>query len=273
MLKTSIRNILRNGANSTINLISLIIGITISVVIFTFLHYEYTFDHYHTNADRVYRVNFVAKQIWGNSYNPQTPEPLHKVLRADYPQIEAVSRTVGPMQVNVFIGTNKFAQGNIVFIDEHFTKLFDQEWVSGNPETIFKDPKAVVLTESIAKKYFGDTDPIGQTIDFARRDQGIVRGIIKDAPMNSNLPYVMLAHIDMMKQIQEFYVRDSWGAMSIGSTWLLLPENVEAEPLAAQMQDIITKNAKAMGPGAEEKFSFELGALKGLHTDDRYPMA
>jgi len=270
MLKTSIRNILRNGANSTINLLSLIIGISISVVIYTFVHYQYTFDHHHTNADQVYRVNFVAKQVWGTSYGSQTPEPLHKVLRADYPQIEAVSRTIGPMTVNVFIANEKFKQPNILFVDEHFTKLFDQEWVSGNPATIFDDPKAVVLTESTAQKFFGDEDPIGKTIDFARKDQGIVRGIVKDARMNTNLPYVMLAHIDMMKNVEEFYVRDSWGAMSIGTTWALLPESIDPEQLAGQMQGIVTNNAEALGPGAEEKFSFHLGALKTLHTDDKY---
>lgn len=270
MFKTSLRNILRNGANSTINLLSLIIGMSIAIVIFTFIHYQYTFDHHHANADRVYRVNFVEKKVWGLDYGSQTPEPLHKVLRADYPQIEAVSRTIGPMQVNLFIGNEKYAQGKILFIDEHFTKLFDQEWISGDPVTIFQDPKAVVLTESIARKFFGNSDPIGKTIDFSRKDQGIVRGIVKDASMKTNLPYVMLAHIDMMKRIEEFYVRDSWGAMSIGTTWVLLPENTYLDNLAGQMQEVIRKNAEAIGPDANEKYSFELGALKALHTTDKY---
>ena len=239
-------------------------------MIFTFLQYQYTFDHHHTNADRIYRVNFLSKQIWGTSYNSQTPEPLHKVLRADYPQIEAVSRTLGPMQLDVFIDNSKFSQGNILFVDEHYTKLFDQEWVVGDPATVFSDPKAVVLTESLAKKYFGELDPMGKTLDFNRKEQGIVRGIIKDTHLRTNTPYVMLASIDMMQKIERFYVLDSWGAMSVGTTWVLLPENVEPDPLAGQMQDIIEKNAKAMGPNAEEKFSFTLGALKTLHTDDKY---
>lgn len=270
LIKTSIRNITRNGANSAINLMSLIIGITISVVIYTFVHYQYTFDHHHSNADRVYRVNFLAKQEWGINYGSQTPEPLHKVLRADYPQIEAVSRTVGPMETDIFIGENKYAQGGILFIDKYFTQLFDQEWVSGSPEEVFQDPRAVVLTESIALKFFGTEDPIGKTLNFGRKVDGIVRGIIKDATMKSNMPYVMLAHIDMMKQIQEFFVRDSWGAMSIGTTWVLLPENVEPEALSGQLQGIITRNAEAIGPNAEDIYSFDLGNLKDLHTDERY---
>ena len=266
VLKTSLRNIIRNGGNSIVNLVSLTIGLSISVVIYTIISYQYSFDHHHKNADRVYRVNFTEHQEWGTKYGSQTPEPLHKVLRSDYPQIEAVSRTVGPMETNVFIGDDKFAQPYILFIDEYFTQLFDQEWVAGTPD-VFKDPKAVVLTETTAKKLFGDTNPIGKTINFRRRVDGVVRGLVKDPKMNTNLPYYMLAHLDMMKEIEEFYVRDSWESMSIGTTWVLLPGNVQPSSLAVQMTDIIESN---LGADAAEVFGFELGPLKKIHTDDRF---
>ena len=266
-LKTTFRNLGRNRTSTSINLLSLIIGITVSVVIFTIIKYQYTFDHFHTNADRVYRVNFIQEQAWGKEYGSQTPEPLHKVLRADYPQIEAVSRTVGPMEVNLFIDEDKFVQNEILFVDEHFFKMFDQEWVRGNKEEAFKDPKAVILTESLVEKFFGDEDPMGKTIDFTRRDLGIVKGVVKDPRKNTNLPYQMIAHVDMMKQVQEFYVRDSWFAMSIGTTWVMLPENVNPEALAIQFNDIVVDN---LGKEAAETISFELGNVKDIHTDDRY---
>lgn len=267
LFKTSFRNIWRNRANSAINLLSLIIGITVSIVIYTIIQYQYSFDHFHTNADRVYRVNFVQQQSWGMDYGSQTPEPLHKVLRNDYPQIEAVSRTVGPMEVRLFVGEEKFDQQNILFTDEHYFKMFDQEWIRGDKETAFDDPKAVVLTESIAKKLFGDADPMGQTIDFQRRDMGTVRGIVKDPKMNTNLPYRMIAHVDMMKQIEEFYVRDLWFAMSIGTTWVMLPENVNPNDLEVQFEDIIVDN---LSQDYADIIDFKLGPLKEIHTDDRY---
>lgn len=265
--KTSIRNILRNRVNSSINIISLTIGIACSIVIFTIIQYQYTFDHFHTKADRVYRVNFLEQNEWGISYGSQTPEPLHSVLRTDYPQIEAVSRTIGPMEANIFVAEEKFTQKDILFVDEHFFKMFDQEWIRGNPEDAFKDPKAVILTESIATKLFGTSDPMGQPIDFARRDIGTVRGIVKDPRLNTNLPYTMIAHVAMMKQVQEFYVRDLWGATSIGTTWILLPENVSSEALASQFEEIIVNN---LGADKAEVYDFDLGNLKTLHTDDRY---
>lgn len=266
-LKSSIRNLNRNKSSAAINLLSLTIGITISVVIFTIIEYQYSFDHFHTNADQVYRVNFIQKNNWGSDYGSQTPEPLHKVLRTDYPQIEAVSRTIGPMEVRIFTNEEKFDQQRVLFVDEHFFKMFDQEWLRGNKVEAFKDPKAVILTESTALKLFGDEDPMGQTIDFARRDLGTVRGVVKDPRLNTNLPYTMIAHVAMMKQVQEFYVRDNWFAMSIGTTWVMLPENVDPRSMAIQFKDIVKNN---LGEEATETISFELGPLKDIHTDDRY---
>lgn len=264
---TSLRHIQRNGTNSTINVLSLTIGLTISIVIFAIIQYQYSFDHHHTYAERVYRVNFEEQKEWGKIYNSQTPEPLHTILRTDYPQIEAVSRTIGPMEVQLFIGETSYRQDEILFVDEHYFKMFDQEWVRGNIKDAFKDPKAVILTESQATKLFGTEDPMGKVIDFQRRDLGTVRGIIKDTRKNTNMPYVMLAHIDMMQQIEEFYVREIWGALSIGTTWVMLPENVDPEALSTQFEDIIVNN---LGTDAAAVFDFSLGALKGLHTDDRY---
>lgn len=269
-LKTAFRNLLRNRTSAGINLLSLTIGLTVSIVIFTIIEYQYSFDHFHKKADRVYRVNFVEQKEWGINYGSQTPEPLHKVLREDYPQIEAVSRTIGPMESNVFIDEEKYAQKEILFVDEHFFKMFNQEWVRGNPEEAFNDPKAVILTESTAMKFFGTSDPMGKPIDFARRDVGTVRGIVKDPRLNTNLPYTMIAHVAMMKQVQEFYVRDLWGAMSIGTTWVLLPENVVPEALATQFEEIIVNN---LGADNAEVLDFELSNLKTLHTDDRYSNA
>jgi len=265
--KTAFRNLLRNRANTGINLLSLIIGLTVSIVIFTLIKYQYTFDHYHTNADRVFRVNFIEKTTWGANYGSQTPEPLHKVLRTDYPQIEAVSRTIGPIETRVFIDEEKFDEGQALFVDQNFFKMFDQEWLRGNPEEAFSDPQAVVLTESTAKRYFGTEDPMGQTVNFSRRANGVIRGIVADPRLNTNLPYNLLANVAMMPKVQEFYVRNTWSITSMGTTWVLLPENVDPVDLASQFQDIVVNN---LGEEAAETISFELGALKSLHTDDRY---
>lgn len=266
LFKTSFRHIKRNRVNSSINVISLTLGITICVVIYTIIQYQYSFDHNHANADRVYRVNVLEQREWGISYGSQTPEPLHKILRTDYPQIEAVSRTIGPMRLYLHFDDIKFDQSEILFVDEGYFKMFDQEWVRGSAEA-FKDPKAVILTESLATKLFGDKDPMGEPIDFMRKDIGVVKGIVKDIRKNTNMPYQMLANIEMMQQIQEYYVRDNWGITSIGTTWVMLPERVSATAMASQFHEIIEDN---LGPDYAEMLSFELSPLKQIHTDDRF---
>ncbi|HEY9116782.1 MAG TPA: ABC transporter permease [Roseivirga sp.] len=266
LFKSSLRHLRRNRANTAINILSLTIGITVSIVIYTIIRYQFSFDHYHSNADRVYRVNFLEQKEWGISYGSQTPEPLHKILRADYPQIEAVTRSIGPLGLNLYIDEQKFEQNEILFVDGAYFKMFDHEWLRGS-EADFEDPKAVVLTESVAKKLFGDQDPMGKPVDFMHRDIGTVTGIIKDTRKNTNLPNQIIANRAMMQQIEEFYVRDNWGAMSIGTTWVMLPENVNPVHLSSQFQSIIEKN---LGEEYAEIFTFELGPLKTLHTDDRY---
>ena len=266
LLKSSFRHIRRNGVNSSINVLSLTIGITVSVVIYTIIQYQYSFDYHHKNADRVFRVNVLEQREWGISYGSQTPEPLHKILRSDYPQIEAVSRTIGPLNLYIHFDTVKFDQNEILFVEESYFKMFDQEWIRGSAEA-FKDPKAVVLTESLAAKFFGEKDPMGEPIDFMRRDQGVVRGVVKDIRKNTNMPFQMLANIDMMKKIEGFYVRNDWGVTSIGTTWVKLPENVSPSAMADQFHEIIEDN---LGPDYAKMLSFELGPLKEIHTDDRF---
>ena len=266
LFKSSLRHIRRNRVNTAINILSLTIGITVSVVIYTIIQYQFSFDHFHTNADRVYRVNFLEQKEWGVNYGSVTPEPLHKILRADYPQIEAVSRTLGPMRLYLYVNEEKFEQNEILFVDSHYFKMFEHEWISGSAAA-FDDPKAVVLTESVAKKLFGNDNPMGQPIDLMHRDIGTVKGVIKDTRKNTNLPNQMIANIAMMQQIEEFYVRDSWGAMSIGTTWVLLPENVNPEALASQFHEIVEDN---LGTEYAEVLTFELGPLKKVHTDDRF---
>lgn len=264
---TSIRHIRRNKSNSAINVISLILGMTISIVIYTIIQYQYSFDHQHENADRVYRVNFLEQREWGISYGSQTPEPLHKILRTDYPQIEYVSRTIGPMRLYLHIGEEKFDQNEILFVDSGYFKMFDQEWVRGSAEEAMKDPKAVILTESMAYKLFGEQDAMGEPIDFMRRDIGVVRGVIKDTRKNTNMPYQMLANVEMMKQIEPYYISESWGTTSIGTTWVMLPEQVNPNDMADQLHEIIVDN---LGQDYAEVLSFELGPLKQIHTDDRF---
>lgn len=266
-LTTSLRNLLRNRSSSAINLLSLIIGITISILIFTILRYQYTFDHHQTHAEEVYRVNYHIKSPYGISHQAETPQPLVKVLRDGYPQIEALSRTFGPLDVNLDIADQRLLQRDVLFVDEYFTDLFDLDWLSGNPHTALKDPKAIVLTESVARSLFAERDPLGITISLGNRAEAVVRGVVADPDFNTNLPFRMLMSWELLKEYERFYIADSWTATSIGLTWLKLHADSDPQVLEAQMQGIVTQH---MEERYHDLISFHLGPLKSLHTDDRY---
>ncbi len=266
LLKTSLRNIFRNRLNSAINVLSLTIGIACSLTVFSVISYQYSFDHNQPKADRIYRVNYHVQSERGISYMAQTPEPLHYALRDDYPQVEVVARTLGPITSTIYVEDEKFRQDGVLYANPEFLSLFEFDWILGDP-SVFEDPKAVILTESTAKKLYGDNNPIGQIIDFEHRDNGIIKAIINDRRRNTNLPFDMLANAEMLKQIQNYFVSDNWGSTSIGITWVLLPEGVNPESLEQQFDGVVTKY---LDKKYHESTSFRLLPLKKLHTDDRY---
>ncbi len=267
LLKTSFRNIFRNRTNSAINVLSLTIGIACSITVFSVITYQYTFDHNQPKADRIYRVNYHVQDERGIARYAQTPEPLHHALRDDYPQVENVGRTLGPVASTLYIEDDKFRQEGVLYANPEFLKLFQFDWLLGNAETALDDPKAVILTESTAAKLFGNNDPIGQIIDFEHRDKGIVSGVIKDRRRNTNLPFHMLVNSEMLNQIQRYFVADNWGSNSIGITWVLLPDAVDPANLEKQFDQVVTKY---LDERYHETTSFNLLPLKELHTDDRY---
>ena len=266
-LKTSLRNLLRHRSNTLINLLSLSIGITVSVLIFTILSYQYSFDAGQSKAGRVYRVNVHLEQDYGTNFSAATPQPMAAAIRADYPQVETVTRTLGPTEVRVKMGEEMVRQSRVLFVDEYFTQVFDQEWIAGNPATALLARYGVVVTQSTANRLFGGGKAMGQKLSFDGRVEGVVTGIVADPALNTNLPYTMLANTALLEEIEPFYVYDSWETTSIGLTWLLLPEGGNPETVEKALQGMVPKY---LDKRYQDAVSFHLLALREAHTEDLY---
>ena len=269
-LKTSLRNLLRHRSNTLINLLSLSIGITVSVLIFAILNYQYSFDAEQSRAERIYRVNVHSDEDYGTNFSATTPQPMAAAIRAEYPQVEMVTRTLGPTSVRIKKGEEMIRQDRVLFVDEYFTSVFDQQWIAGDPATALSVDYGVVLTESAAERLFGEQEPMGQKVRFDDRVEGTVTGVVVDPGLNTNLPYTMLASAALIEEIEPFYVLDDWEATSIGLTWLLLPEGTEEAAVEEALQGIITKYADAR---YHESTSLHLLNLRAAHTNDRYGTA
>jgi len=174
-LKTVGRNLIRNKSYTAINIAGLAIGIAASLLIFLVIHYETSFDNFHQNKDRIYRVVTAAKTPEGMQYGTGVPLPTSQGLRIDYPQIKVTSIFRNGGQISVLDDNarvlKKFKEPDIFFSDPQFFGIFNFAWLAGDKKAALTEPNTVVLTQETAEKYFGNwRDAVGKTIVYENKN-------------------------------------------------------------------------------------------------------
>jgi putative ABC transport system permease protein len=196
-LKVALRNLIKHKAYSFINILGLAVGIAASVLITIYVVAETSFDKYHANADRTYRM--VAD--WSNKGDSRihqlgTPWILAETIRNKYPLVEAITQLCGPL--GEFVIKNKetaIKEADIFAAEPSIFKVFSFPLIAGDPATALKDPASVVLSQSLAAKCFGGEDPMNKTIEVlvsGERSLYKVTGIVRDVPRNSHFRFEML---------------------------------------------------------------------------------
>jgi len=195
-LKISLRVLKRNKSFSFINITGLSIGLACTLLIMLWVQYEFSFDKFHSNYDNLYRVVTDFERGNQNMTETMVPVPLGAELKKVYPEIthSAIFTEYSQFRVEVEgkIGFNQQAG----FTEPDFFELFSFPLVSGNPKTCLKDKNSIVITEETAAYYFGDKDPMGETVLFDDEKFPLkVTGVIKDPPENSHIQFKMLVPI------------------------------------------------------------------------------
>lgn len=187
---------------SSINILGLTIGITCCLMIFLFIMNEFSADDFHKNGKDIYRVMRVARNNGETAEIPYLSPPFGPALLNDYPN--AVKAAVRVMRDNDLISYNSisFNEKNIYLTDNNFFNFFDFPLVKGAAATVLKDPNSIVLTETSAKKYFGNDDPIGKILQFNKQQQLKVTGVGKDVPANSHLQFDMVVPLELLRPMQ-----------------------------------------------------------------------
>jgi putative ABC transport system permease protein len=196
-LRTAIRYFARNKAYAVLNIFGLSIGLGCFMLIALWVKDELGYDRFHGKADRIYRVSGIFTDESGTWDQAVTPVPLGPALIADLPEVEEAVRIDRNSNL-VRSGDMQFIESGILGVDPSFFKVFDFKLLKGNPKTVLEAPYNVVVSESIARKYFGDRDPIGETLRIFQYDPDgsgadyKVTGVIQDCPSNSHFQYSML---------------------------------------------------------------------------------
>ncbi len=190
--KTTIRNLRKNKGYTFLNIFGLAIGIACATLIFLWVEYELTFNHYFTNRDNLYNVK--NQQTYdGTTFTfDATPGVMAEAIKAEIPGIKNTSRCTWGNQL-LFSLNNKtiYEQGN--YVDASFLLMFQLQFIKGNAANAFAQLYSLVISETMAKKFFGTIDIIGKALKVNNKQDYIITGVIKDLPKNVSFKFDWLA--------------------------------------------------------------------------------
>ncbi len=243
--KIAFRNLARFKIYSFINIAGLAVGMAVSILIILYIQEELSYDKFHKNADRIYRLSREWFNEDGTSslHLARVAPPIGPLLKNDFPNtIEEVTRVISDYSTFLRVDNKTFVEDKFFWAEDNFFKIFSFKMIKGNPETALKDPYSVVLTESMAKKYFGNEDPIGKTILYERQNNLKVTGVIEDVPENSHFKFDFLgSFITLNDYIGVENLTTNWGSNNY-VTYLLLPKNFPASELEKQFPSFLDKH-------------------------------
>lgn len=238
----AIRNLIRQKGYFFINLLGLTIGLTACLLITFYVIDELSYDKFHEKGDRIYRVGYQYKAPSGEIHQiPMTEYRLKESFESYFNQIEEFVRISMPGSFYIEYEDKKFYQEKVSLVDENFFDVFTYEWIAGDKRTALDNPFAGVITESVAKKFFGNTNPLGKRIRIYHETgdaEMTITGVIKDMPENAHFHLSIIASMKTGKYVYNDMVLNNWGETSQFS-YIMLPEKVSIESLKKLSKDFI----------------------------------
>lgn len=238
-LKIAIRNLWKNKTFTFINLAGLTIGLTCCLLMVLYIQHELSYDKFQKNADRIVRVT-MEYSFNGGELNkiPVTSTKVMPAFRKAFPEVEEGVRISGGNPVLVKYGEKVFNEPKFLFADSTFFTVFPSfELVKGSGDQVLKAPYMVVVSESAAKKYFGDENPVGKTVQLGSLQKNyLITGVSKDCPSNSQIRFDFLASFSSLGPAQEeSYFNANY------TTYLLLTDNQAIDRLQQKIPDFMSK--------------------------------
>jgi putative ABC transport system permease protein len=236
-LKIAVRNLLKNKGFSFINILGLSVGMASAILILLWINHEMSYDQFHEKKDRIYEAwnkdTFSGKlQCWNT-----TPKIFARTVERDFPEVEMATRVNWPSNFLFTIGEKKLTvSGNIV--DSNFLNVFSFPLVKGDPNKVLQDMYSIVLTEKLAKSFFGNEDPMGKVVRIDNKDNFTVTGIIKDLPNNTRFKFDYLLPWAYLRKLGEDDA--NWGNNSTRN-YVLLKKNTTLASIAPKLKKIKRK--------------------------------
>ncbi len=259
-IKYAFRYLVKNKVFSIINIAGLTVGLASFLLIINFVQYELSYDQYMKDLDDVYRVNLVRNSTGAKA--AAIGPPMGPAMKAEFPEVESYVRFRHANDVLVRIDDEEFYENSIFYVDSTFLEVFTFPLVSGSRKTALSEKNAVIITEALAKKYFNDTDPIGQVITLDDQLELKVTGVVDQPKTPSHFEFDMLISFQTFEVPHGYPVTlESWGWTSF-PTYLKLHKGADPEKVNARYYDFIKTH---MSENAAEALSLELQPVSKIH--------
>jgi len=237
-LKIGFRNILKNKLFSLINIIGLAAGVSAFLLIFIYVRYERSYDRFHQVSDRIYRLRYERSSAEGESVKFASCCPPAAIrIRELYPEVEKIAR-VFRYRATVIFGDRQFYEERMFFVEPQFFDVFDTEMVTGDPATGISGANTAFISESYARKYFGDDEPLGKTINVDREMSFVITGVFRDFPGNSHIRIdIMLSWPNLLTHYGPD-IEMSWGDTGF-FTYLVLNPSASATEFEEKLKSLV----------------------------------
>jgi putative ABC transport system permease protein len=281
----AVRNFLRNKTFSVINVLGLSIGLSAALVMFLIVYYEFSFDKFVPEGERVYRVVLDAKFSGTEGHSAGLPSPLGSAIENEVTGVEKtvpVFQFQGDGTAKVEVTTTRprkrsiyKKQPDIVFTNPQYFSLLGYSWIVGSPKTGMQDPFSVVLTESSAKQYFPGipvADVIGKQItynDVTTTVSGVVKDLNETTAFTAN-QFISLATI-AKTNLQDRFMMTVWNDwMAYSQLYIKLSKGINPQATEAQLKVLLNKYNKSANKDANNTTSFHLQPLNDIHFNRLY---
>ncbi|GAB3772032.1 ABC transporter permease [Spirosoma horti] len=272
-LNITLRNLRSQLTYTLLNILGLSVGMVGGLLIFLFLRHHISIDRHHANLDRIVRINTDLHLPDGSiEYNPEAPLPLAATLRRDYPQVEQAAFLAMNRELTVSVKRAGTGQAPLRFLEHKGTgqvepewfDILDYTWLQGNPETALRQPNSAVMIQSWAKRYFGTTDPIGQTLTINNQTDVTITGVVADPPPMTDTNLGLFISMATLKQIDPAYEETNWGYLNSTNRLYVRLKNSEA---ALSLERSFPALARKQYGADAKFFQFHTQPLRDIHVD------
>ena len=236
-LKIAVRTLLKNKGFTFINILGLALGLAICLLIIFYVTDELSYDRYNTKYERIYRVNTDLKSNGTTLFFAGSPIPVADALMSEFPEVEKVVRITPSLNIRFKKGNEIVSEDGATFYCEASVfDIFTFPMLSGDPKTALTEPNAIVITESMAKKYFNRTNVVGETL-FLVTDSSVhkITGVMRDMPMQSHFKANFLFATNAVG-------KGKWNSISAFKTYVLLKPGADRKRFEAKLDLLMDRN-------------------------------